>query len=66
MKDLIKIRTFAQRPEAELAKGLLAAYGVEATISADDCGGFRPHLSLVTGGIQLLIKKEDKEKAEEI
>ena len=66
MGDLINIRSFSQRHEAELAKGLLSEQGIEAIIQADDCGGMRPHLTLGTAGVQLLIKREDVEKAKEI
>ncbi len=64
MAELVNIRTFLNRHEAELAKGLLAEKGIEAIISADDAGTFRPHLTFGTG-VRLLVKKEEVEKAEE-
>jgi len=64
MTDLVSIRTFLHRHEAELAKGLLNEKGIEAVISADDLGTWRPHLSFGTG-VQLLVKKEDVEEAQE-
>lgn len=66
MIDLINIRTFTQRYEAEMAKGLLSEQGIESIILADDCGGQRPDLSVRMGGVQLLIRKKDIEKANEI
>lgn len=66
MNDLINIRTFTQRYEAEMAKGLLSEQGIESIILADDCGGQRPDLSVRMGGVQLVIRKEDIEKANEI
>ena len=66
MAELIKIKAFPNRHEAELAKGLLAEKGIEALVSADDCGGMRHHLSFGMGRVQLLVKKEDVEKAQEI
>ncbi|MFH1655053.1 MAG: DUF2007 domain-containing protein [Candidatus Omnitrophota bacterium] len=65
MADLISIKTFLHRHEAELAKGLLSEKGIEAIVQADDCGGYRPHLTFGTGGVQLLVRKEDKQRAEE-
>ncbi len=62
MADLVCIRTYNNRPEAELAKGLLGASGVKAIVSADDAGGMRPHLTLGMGGVRLLVKKEDVQK----
>jgi hypothetical protein len=66
MADLVNIKTFFQRHEAELAKGLLAEKGIEAIVSADDCGGMRRHLSLGMGQVKLLVNKEDAERAKEV
>ena len=66
MSDLTSIRTFDQRYEAELVQGLLSAEGIESMIVADDCGGQRPDLSVRSGGVQLVIRQEDAEKANEI
>jgi len=64
--DLVNIKTFLYRHEAEMAKGLLDEENIEAMISADDLGGYRPHLAFGMGGVQLLVKKEDVEKAQAI
>ena len=66
MSGLIIIRSFYHKHEAELVKEILSEQGIESIIQADDCGGMRPHLTLGTAGVQLLIKKEDFEKAKEI
>ena len=65
MSGLINIGSFQKHHEAELAKEILAASGIGSVIQADDCGGMNPHLTLRTG-VQLLIKKEDFNQAEEI
>ena len=65
MADLIVIKTFMYRHEAELAKGLLTERGIDAIVSADDVGGFRPHLTFTGDGVRLLVKKEDVERANE-
>ncbi|MGE5530130.1 MAG: putative signal transducing protein [Patescibacteria group bacterium] len=62
---LVCIRDHLDRIEAEMAKGLLAANGIEATISADDCGGTQPPLQLA-GFVRLLVQEEDEESALEI
>ena len=66
MVDLVNIKTFLYRHEAEMAKGLLAEENIEAMISADDLGGYRPHLAFGMRGVRLLVKKEDVQKAQEI
>ncbi|MCK4400961.1 DUF2007 domain-containing protein [bacterium] len=66
MADLICIKNCNNRVEAELAKGLLESSGIEAIVSADDCGGMRPHLLLGTNGTRLLVKEEEAQKALEV
>ena len=64
--ELVVIKTFLHRHEAELTKGLLTEKGIDAIVSADDCAGTRPHLAFGMGGVKLLVKKEDAEKAKEV
>ncbi|MBU0478608.1 DUF2007 domain-containing protein [bacterium] len=66
MADLICIKNYNNRIEAELAKSFLEDGDIEAIVSTDDCGGIYPSLSLVTGGTRLLVKEEDAQKALEI
>ena len=66
MADLICIKNYNNRTEAEIVKSLLEASGIEAVVSADDCGGMRPHLLLGTNGTRLLVKEEDAQKALEV
>lgn len=63
--NLVTIKQFSYRHEAELAKGILEDQGIEVFMSADDCGGVRPELSFSIG-VELLVKKEDLEKCREI
>jgi hypothetical protein len=63
--DLVSIRTYSDKNEAELARGFLRSNGVNAVLSADDCAGFYPSLSLLVG-IRLLVDKKDVETAESI
>ena len=66
MSELDPIKEFFNRHEAGIAKGLLEHQGIRSVISADDCGGLRPHLALGMGGVRLLVKKEDVEEALEV
>ncbi|MCK5287871.1 MAG: DUF2007 domain-containing protein [Candidatus Omnitrophica bacterium] len=66
MQDLVVVRTFLQKAEAELVKGLLVSNGVEAVISSDDLGGYRPHLTYGMKNVELLVRKEDLLKAKGI
>ena len=62
--ELVSVGTFLTHIEADLARSALEAAGIESMIQSDDCGGVRPHLWM--GGIQLLVRDEDAQRALEI
>ena len=53
MANLVCIKTYQNRMEAELAKGLLESKDIKAMVSADDVGGMNPALLWATGGSAL-------------
>ena len=59
--ELVVVKTFLNRTDAELAKGALHANGIEAIVRADDVGGTRPAFWM--SGVQLLVRSEDVESA---
>ncbi len=63
--DWVKIYTFTDRYEADLAQGLLEANDVYAVTSADDCGSVDPALTYARG-VRLMVREEDIDKAKEI
>lgn len=63
--DLVTLLTFVNESEAQIAKSALNAFGIDAILSQDDCGGQRPHLTMA-GGIQLLVRSADAEQAEDV
>jgi hypothetical protein len=62
--SLVPVGTFLNHIEADLAKSALEAAGIESMIVSDDCGGVRPHLWM--GGVQVLVRDEDAQRAMEI
>lgn len=64
--ELVVVETFDSQPEADLAKGLLEAAGIEAIIQADTAGGMRPHLAMVGSGFRLLVRTEDATSARDV
>ena len=60
----IPIGTFATRSEAEIAQGLLASAGIDASVSSDDAGGAYPFD--LSGGALLLVDEDDAEAASEL
>ena len=62
--ELVVVRTFGNRIDAELAHSALEAAGIESTIVDDDGGGTQPELWL--RGVTVVVRAEDAERAEEI
>lgn len=66
MKDeMIVIKILNNETDAEITRGRLVSEGIEAIITKDDVGGMYPSLQQ-TGGVKLLVRKEDEDKAREI
>jgi hypothetical protein len=62
MDDPTIIRTFTDRGEAEIARSLLEAEGIDAELTSDDMGGNTPPLSL-SAGLQLVVPGSAAEQA---
>jgi len=63
VSDLVTVGNFFDRLGAELAKGVLDVDGIESYVSADDMGGMRPSLLTGAGGVRLIVRAEDAERA---
>ncbi len=66
MEKLVVVKNFLNKSEAELAKGFIESNGIATVISADNLGGYRPHLTYGMGGVQLLVREKDLLKAKEL
>lgn len=62
--DLVVVRSFPSRIEADVAQGALEADGIDALVVADDAGG--QYSSLWVSGVQLLVRNEDAARASEV
>ena len=62
---LVVIRTYHNKFEADLARTTLEAAGIESMIRSDDYGGRGTNLSFILG-IELLVRSEDAEDADQI
>ena len=65
MKDLVAVRTYGNRFEAEIAKSALEAADIPALIRTDDAGGLRPGL-WVGNRVVLVVNAQDFDQAIEI
>ena len=59
--ELIVVRTYLNRIDAEMAHSALEAVDIDSMIQADDAGVTRPALWM--GGVKLLVRAEDTERA---
>jgi hypothetical protein len=64
--DLVSIKTFSFRPEAERAQQLLESAGIASILSGDDASGWAPHIGFASGGITLSVMRADGEQAQTI
>ncbi len=62
MDELVTVRTFASRIEAEIARSYLESYGIKTEISSDDAGQSYPSLQSVRG-VKLLTSRKNIKKA---
>ena len=62
--ELVVVRTFKNRIDAELAHSALQAAEIQSTIVDDDGGGTQPELWL--RGVAVVVRAEDAARAEEI
>ena len=65
MSELVFIRAFTGRLEAEQAQAYLVGQGIDAMVMADDGGGMYAGLSLGRKGVRLLVRNEDADRARE-
>jgi len=64
--ELVVVRTFGSRVEAEMAWSHLEAEGIDAIVQADTAGGMREHLAWSGAGFRLLVRAEDEAAAKEV
>jgi hypothetical protein len=63
---LVVVRSYGNRPEADLAKGMLEDAGIQALIQADTAGGMREHLAWTGAGFKILVRDEDATLARDV
>jgi len=63
MEELLTVKTYSTRIEAEVGKGELGSYGVKSIIMADDAGGQEGFLLNATGFVKLMVSRKDFDKA---
>jgi hypothetical protein len=64
--NIVVVRSYGSRAEADLAKGALEDAGIQAMIQADTAGGMREHLAWSGAGFQILVREEDLTVARDV
>lgn len=65
MSDIVCIKIFSSRIEANIAKSKLESKGIQSIISADDEGGMLP-FQFGKAGVKLLVKHEELKIAQKL
>ena len=65
MKDPTIVRTFADRGEAEIARSLLEAEGIDAAVPAEDRGGLTSPEEFLSG-VQVVVEAGDVQRARDL
>lgn len=60
--ELISVYKVYDSIEAELIKGQLESEGISSFLKSDNAGGVLSHLT-ITSGIEIIVRKEDAERA---
>jgi hypothetical protein len=63
--DLVIVRTFSNRFDADIARSALQAASIDSMMRPDDAGGMRPGL-WIGRGVDVLVRSEDAARATEI
>jgi len=63
MSDIVEIASFGSSFEAKTASAHLASEGITSSVVTDNAGGAIPSMSLLEGGVRLIVRTEDAQRA---
>ena len=64
--ELVCLRTFNERTQAELVKSYLNACGIDVVIKADDAGGLLPSITMSSAKPCILVRVQDAAEAQRL
>jgi hypothetical protein len=64
--DLVSVASFDTFSEAEVARSLLEAEGIEVVMQDQPLASLLPPVALASGGLTLLVAPEEAERAREV
>lgn len=66
MKDIVEVATFGTTFEAKAAAAHLAAENIRSSVLTDNAGGTIPSMSLLDGGVRLVVAAKDAAEARRV
>lgn len=66
MENIVTVKTYPSRIEAEIGRGKLEASGIKSIVQADDVGGQEGFLLNATGFVKLMVLKRQYKEAQKI
>ncbi len=64
--NLVIVRTYGTRPEADMAAAALESAGIPSMLQADTAGRMREHLAWSGAGFHIFVREDDLPSASEI
>ena len=64
--ELVVVRTFNDQFAANVAKSALDAAGIDSLVRSDDAGGQYTSVLAFTKGVEIVVRAEDAQRAEEV
>jgi hypothetical protein len=59
MSDIVEIARYSSEFAGQTALAHLQAVGITANMLTDDAGGAIPSLTMLTGGVRVVVRSED-------
>jgi len=66
MSDIVEIGSFGTTFEAKTASAHLASEGIKSSVVTDNAGGAIPSMSMLEGGVRLVVPSEDAQRARDV
>lgn len=63
MSDSVEVARFMNEMDARTAAAMLSSIGIESRVLTDNAGGAFPSMSVLNGGVRLVVHRDDEQAA---
>ncbi len=63
MPDSVEVARFMNEVDARTAAAMLTSIGIESRVLTDNAGGAFPSMSALSGGVRLVVHRDDEQAA---